>query len=207
MTKVKELASRYGLSTADSVPPPRSGDDAWGSGLPPLKLTPEQLAVFKRLRPCALCLVGTDGPVSVTLWDPASGNVVKRLGHNRGVWPMRVAKTTSPADTVTNTYNKSPFVYVGTQVRLWLDSEDHFKRLAPSVGELLAYLSEQAMGAGLFNNFVDLGADLQLEVLEGKIAEKARRYGWACRTDDELVAWLERLRREDHLLAEIEGRR
>lgn len=206
MSTARELARRYNVTTADTLPPVPTGDDAWGSGLPPLKLTAEQLEKFRELKPCALCLVGTDGPVSVTLWNPSTGNVIKRLGHNRGVWPFRIAKTSSPSDTVTSSYNKSPVMFVGTQVRLWLDSEEHVKRLAAVAAEVMSNLAEQAMGAGLINGFIDLGPELLLPELEADLVEKARRRGWMCRNDDELVSWLERLLREKHLLEGIEGR-
>lgn len=207
-TTARDLARHYaslGLGTADELPPLPSGEDAWGTVLDALKLTDEQLRIFKKMKPHALCLVGTSGPISATLMTPA-GHVTKRLGHNRGCWPMRSALSGSHKDTITATYDKAAAWRTGVQVRLWLDSEEHARRLALEVGDLLGHMAREAMGTPMLNGFHDVGPDLQMEMLEGDIVEKARRRGWHCRTDDELVAWLERLRREDQLLERIEGR-
>lgn len=210
MTTAGDLARHYaelGLSTADTLPPRRSHADPWGSVLPPLHLTSEQQRIFKRVSPHALCLVGTDAPISAARWDAATGQPLNRIGDNRGVWPMRLAKTGSHRDTVTDSYNKSPVFVIGVQMRFWLPSDEHVKRLAAEIEELLRYLSEQAMGTPLINGFLDLGADLHLPTLEGEILSRAERHRWPCRTDAELVRWLEAIRREEQLLDEIEGRR
>lgn len=206
MTTARELAARHGMQTADTIPPPKTGAAAWGSGLDQLKLTPEQLKIFKKVKPVALNLVGTDGPISVTLWDRATGQVTKRLGHNRGVWPMRWNKSGSHTDTATQTYNKSPFVFVGTQLRMWFEADAFARHLLPEVTELLLHLSEQAMGTELINEYVDVGPDFLLPEFEGEMISRAEKHRCIVRTDDELVSWLERIRRDDHLLAELGGR-
>lgn len=205
MTSARELAALYGLTTADTLTPRRAGAEGWGSVLPPLQLTSEQQKIFKRESPHALCLVGTDVPISATRWDAATGQPLSRIGDNRGVWPMRLAKTGSHRDTVTDSYNKSPVFVIGVQMRFWLPSDEHVKRLAAEIEVLLAYLSEEAMGTPLINGFLDLGADLHLANLEGEILSRAERHHWPCRTDTELVRWLEHIRREDQLLDELEG--
>lgn len=205
MMNARELAALYGITTAEMLAPKRSGTEGWGSVLPALQLTSEQLKFFKRVSPHALCLVGTDVPVSSARWDAATGQPLNRIGDNRGVWPMRLAKTGSHRDTVTDSYNKSPVFVIGVQMRFWLPSDEHVKRLAAEIEELLGYLSEQAMGTPLINGFMDLGADLHLPNLEGEILSRAERHRWPCRTDAELVRWLEHIRREEQLLDELES--
>jgi hypothetical protein len=130
--EVRQL-HREGIALADMAhhdrpdggaapPQPRASEGEGMKGQQPL--TRDQKLAFDALAPAALCLVATDGPVSMTLYD-RSGAVVRRIGHNRGVWPAKVARTCSWKDTVTTTHDKSPFHFFGVQFRAWcLTDED-----------------------------------------------------------------------------------
>ncbi|MCV0371100.1 hypothetical protein [Filomicrobium sp.] len=205
MTTAQELAAHYGLATADTLPPLPSGEEAWGTVLPPLKLTPGQLKLFKKFKPHALCIVGTDGPVSTNLLTP-EGRIKKRIGgHNSGYWQMRTATTGSHKDTVTANYDKAPDRRTGVQIRLWLRTEEHAKRLERKVLALIEHYAEEAMGTPLLNGFVDVGPQFRFEILEGEILSRAAQEGYGVRNDRELVAWLEKIRREEDLLEGVGG--
>lgn len=147
------------------------------------------------LAPAALCLVATDGPVSVTLWG-RGGEVVSRIGHNRGVWPAKIARSGSWRDTVTATHDKSPFHFTGTQFRVWLLTEAERDRLADSVVELIARRAESdgALGA-MLHGYQDLGPDLDLSLFELEVIDIARRLELGAWDDAGLLQLLDRAHR------------
>ncbi|SDP39879.1 hypothetical protein SAMN04488061_2853 [Filomicrobium insigne] len=203
MTTAQELAAHYGLATADTLPPRPKYETSPALGR--LELTSRQRAIFDEMRPVALCVVASAGPVSAQLQDPLSGRITRRFGGNRGCWPLRLARTTSPSDTVTSNWNKDPFSEFGVVVRLWLRTGEHYKRLAVQVQGLVEHLSDEAMGEPLLNGWLDMGPDLHLPTLEGEILSRAERLRFSARTDRELVAWLEQIRREEDLLEGVGG--
>lgn len=150
----------------------------------------EKKLAFNALEPAALCLVATDGPVSVVLWGP--GGEQTRLGHNRGIWPARVVKTGAWKDSVTTSWDKNPFMYLGVQIRLWAPTVEERDRVSDAVLALIAARSEEHGGlARLEHGFADLGPELDLALFEVEIrdiAERARVRVW---DDDELSAWLD----------------
>ena len=155
------------------------------------RLDPAVAAELRRWGPHALVVVGTEGPLSVTVLE-AGGEVVKqRFGHNRGVWPMRLASSAAWKDTVTATYDKSAFVWTGALIRVWCASDAHESRLAVAVGELLGRLSEEVAGAELHGDWTDLGPDLQPAMLEMEIHALASRMGFEVWDDDGLLRELE----------------
>lgn len=156
------------------------------------RLSSDVAAELRRWGPHALVVVGTEGPLSVTLLE-AGGQVVKRrFGHNRGVWPMRLASSAAWKDTVTATYDKSPFAWTGALIRVWCASDAHAGRLAVGVADLMGRLSEEAAGAELRSGWTDLGPDLQPALLEMEIHALAGRLGFEAWDDDGLLRELER---------------
>lgn len=189
MTITRELAERYGLVTADQLPPrPKPVED---HGRLRARWSHQKKAAFRTLGPHALCVVATDGPVSVTVFD--GERATRRFGHNRGCWPVRIATSGSWDDTVTATYNRSPFVWTGVQIRLWTPSDAHAKSLALGVGDLLQTMAEETMGAQLINGYVDLGPDLDFAMLEMQIAALAERLRIAIWDDDGLSRHLDQV--------------
>lgn len=205
MSKLRELARDLGLTTADKIaaPPPKPADDhaktreRWDRT--------KKLA-FATLEPAALVLVATDGPVSVTLWG--AGGVVAQLGHNRGVWPAKVARTAAWKDTVTAAYDKNPFFFLGAQFRVWTPSVAHRDRLAASVLDLIAARSEADGGlATLRAEFADLGPELDLALFELEVHDIAKRLGIASWNDDGLSRWLDLVCRRAGTIAAEQGRK
>ena len=197
-TRVEELApsGAAGRRERGSADGPAEGGLASGKTGHPKRdrerWTAETKLAFKVLDPAALALVATDGPVSVTLWGP--GGVAKRFGHNRGVWPAKVAKTTAWKDTVSTTYDKNPFFWMGSQFRVWLPTVADRDRLAASVVDLIAARAEADGGLdALDHGFQDLGADLDLALFEMEVMAVADRLGLTAWDDDGLTAFLSRV--------------
>jgi len=169
-----------------------------------------KLAAFAKLDPHALCLIATDGPVSLVAEDGLLGTRTK-FGGNRGVWPWRISLSASWKDTLTAAWNKSPFVWCGVQIRVWLASDAHARQLSVAVAERMAQMAPSAypgwrelmepmageydppQGVSLLNGFTDLGADLDVPMLEMEIHNMARRMGLTVWDDDGLSRHLDRM--------------
>jgi hypothetical protein len=201
VSTIKSLKDEFNLMTGDELPAkPKPVDDhdavreQWSYA---------KKRAFREMGPAALCIVATDGPVSVVTYDER-GNVAARFGHNRGCWPALLARTASWADTITKNYNKSPFFWIGVQIRVWASSVEKRDRLAEAVTDLLAHMSEEAMGATLLNGYRDIGPEIDLALLEMEIqgiAERLKIGAWddaglsakldedAAREERKKVAW------------------
>ena len=154
--------------------------------------TAEKRTAFKILAPASLSLVASDGPVSVTLWS--GGEVKHRFGHNRGVWPAKLAKGAGWRDSATQIYDKNPFVFIGTQFRLWLRTEADRDSVAASILDLIARRAEADGGLDvLLNGFQDLGPDLDLALFEFEAHGIAQRLASQCWDDDGLSDFLDRV--------------
>lgn len=173
--------------TAKTLTPPANDHEAvrarWGT---------DKRRAFQMFAPASLSLVATDGPVSVTLWD---GDTVKhRFGHNRGVWPAKLAKGSGWRDAVTGIYDKNPFFFLGTQFRLWARTPAARDQLAAAVVELIAARSDRDGGLDVLGNgFADLGADLDLALFELEVETLARQSGVQIWDDIGLSALLDRV--------------
>lgn len=151
----------------------------------------ERRHAFDMLSPAALCLVASDGPVSLTLWG-RTGEVT-RLGHNRGVWPAKIAKTSQVKDTVTASYNKGLF-FIGTQFRIWCLTDEDRDTLASSVLGLISARAEADGGLDeLINGYKDLGPDLDLDFFEMECHGLADRLGLPHWDDAGLECFLDRV--------------
>lgn len=152
---------------------------------------PDVKRAFDRMAPHALVVVGTPGPVSATIFN-AAGEEVQRLGGNRGVWPMRLALSSAWKDTVTMTYNRSPFCAIGTLIRCWCETDAHARQLAGKVLALLESYREHAWGETLQNGWIDVGPEIQVPMLEMEIHAQAQALGFSAWDDAGLVEELER---------------
>lgn len=190
-TPARALADRYNLTLADQLPPrPKPADD---HNRVRTRWSPQKRMAFDTLGPYALCVVGTDGPCAFTLYD-AAGGITRRIGHNRGCWPVKLARSGSWRDTVTPRVDVGPFATVAVQVRVWCAADAHEKRLAMALGERLAQMADEAGGSDqLMNGFLDLGPDLSFEILEMEIHACAERLGLQTWDDDGLEAELDRM--------------
>lgn len=193
----RSLAAEHGLVTADTLPerpqaPVEADKPATWADWPAARRE-----AFRALEMHAVCLVATDGPVSVTLWEPgAEGRAYRRFGHNRGCWPARVSVSRSFDDTVSPNWDKSPFWWMGVQVRLWCAGRPAALRLAESVTGLLGEMSEAALGAEMMHGWHDMGPEVDLGLLADELTTIAGRLGLAVWRDDELAAMLDRVAAE-----------
>lgn len=149
---------------------------------------------FHHLKPAALILVATDGPVSVTLWSPGGHEAKRRLGHNRGVWPAKFVRSSALRDTATPTYDKGPLFFCGAQFRLWFLSEAHRDSVVESALDLIALRAEADGGLeALDHGFQDLGPDLDLAFFEMEMTALGRRVAGHCFDDDGLSRFLDQV--------------
>lgn len=189
MTSIHELASAYGLTTADKIAPPEPGAPKHHEAVRMEALARrwplDKRMRFRDLAPAALALVASDGPVSVTLFAP-DGRVSRRIGHNRAVWPARFVATSNWSDTVTPQWDRNPLVPMRMQFRIWCADPDARDRLAEAAVEMLAARAESDGGCeALRRDYVDLGPDLDLAMLEMELHALAERLLIAPVWDDE----------------------
>lgn len=148
---------------------------------------------FDVLGPAAVCLVATDGPVSVTLYDSA-GAVVRALGHNRAVWPAKVARTGAWKDTTTEKYDQSALARQTVRIRLWAPSAAARDAVAARVVEIIDRRADDDGGVPqLINGFQDLGPQLDFSMFKQEIVDIAARIGVRLRDDDALSRYLDRV--------------
>lgn len=130
---------------------------------------------FKLLAPAGIAFVASDGPVSVTTYS-AGGDVVRRFGHNRGVWPARFSNVGVWKDSTTQAWNKNPFFFLGTQFRLWTRTPALRDRLLETYVDRISALSDEHGGLErLEHGFLDLGSELDLSLFELELHDIARR--------------------------------
>lgn len=157
--------------------------------------------VIKAIAPAALVIVGPKGPC----YGAQKSGEPRR---NHAEWPVRLARTTSVKDTVTTTYNRDPWVEIGTLVRVWCLSVEHRDRLMHATADMIQVRAEQEGGnACLMPEWIDLGPDLDLGLLELEIADIARRQGSVAWSDEGLMEFAHRvLARAQRMAAAGRGR-
>lgn len=159
-----------------------------------MRLTVPQAHAFAALRPQALIVIATEGPISVTHWR--GGEIHRQIGGNRGLWPVRLVRTASHRMTVVDAWNRTPTMKIGPKVRLWLLSEHALREAGTAIGTHLGRLADQVDGPDLEHGYADLGADLDFAMLEMELHDAARRAGHASLDDDALLALLDRIATE-----------
>ncbi|MGE0022504.1 MAG: hypothetical protein AB7S70_02610 [Hyphomicrobium sp.] len=218
MSQARKLAAQLGVGTADTLlgasdahsasarvnPPPQAAEPVRGQAI---RWTERRRDIFNFIGFHSLSLVATDGPVSLTLWDPGGHGVRQRIGHNRGLWPAKIVKGSSTRDAATTTWDKNPLMFCGTQVRLWFMRESDCDRAAASIVDLIAERAERdgalEAEAVMRRGFRDLGAELDLALFEMEMHGIARALGIATWDDEGLVRWFDSIgRRVDGLRAE-----
>jgi hypothetical protein len=154
--------------------------------------SPRKKLAFQELDPIAICLVATDGPVSVVLHDPANG-ATTRIGHNRGIWPAKVTRTASWRDTTTPAYDKGPFFAVGVKMRIWFGTELAARTMLALMGQKLAALDEEhgSLQHPLRHDFRALPPETDLDVFELEMRDLATKAGKPWWDDDGLSAALD----------------
>ena len=76
---IQTLKQQYNLATAAELPPREKPADEHVQTR--VRWSREKKHAFREMRPAALCIVATDGPVSIVTYD-AGGRVTGRFGHN-----------------------------------------------------------------------------------------------------------------------------
>lgn len=222
---IHDLAADLGLKRASEIAPPArrpaagtaiAAPDEGGDVILPATPKPpsEHEAVrarwskakrdaFAALAPHSLGIVATEGPVSIEV--RREDGSIARYGHNRGVWPARIVSSASWKDTMTPTWNKSPFVWTGLVIRAWVPSYEHQVKLALSVSERMSQIAEAAGPVGhvergivaedieLRNGFTNLGAEIDLAQFEIEIHAIADRLHIPIWDDEGLSLHLDRL--------------
>jgi hypothetical protein len=177
------------VQTVDATTPPQAAND---HDAVRQRWSINKRMAFKVMAPACLALIATDGPVSVSLWD--GGQVKHRFGHNRGVWPAKIAKGSVWKDTATAMYDKNPFFFLGAQFRVWCRTEADRDLLAAGVIDLIAARAESEGGLDpLINGFQDLGDTLDLNWFELEIHDIATRKKLTAWDDEGLSRFLDRV--------------
>lgn len=207
MSTARTIAAEMGVATADRLETP---PETIASADPALKgkawrWTKARRDMFGFLGPVSLSLVATDGPVSITLWDRAGG-VKQRFGHNRGIWPARIESGSTRNDAATTKWDRNPFFFLGTQVRLWFMTEAERDRTSASVVDLIALRAERDGGLEqLEKGFEDLGAELDLELFGLEMVDIAKRVGAVTWDDIGLLRWFDDVSRRCDAIAAEKG--
>jgi hypothetical protein len=168
----------------------------------------QKSAAFDLMRPDAIYILATERPVSATEWN-FDGTPLKRFGHNRPCWPVRIGITTSRKDTISANY-KGPLAQVSQQGTIWLPGTtqgiSHAPLLARLANEWLVRQEEDAGAPALYSDFHDLMVALNLEEfviraegehhpirrLESEILQLAKRKAMLAWSDEELSQFLDR---------------
>lgn len=170
--------------------------------------SPQKREAFAKIEPIGIVLVATDGPVSVVLRVP--GEPDKRMGHNRGIWPAKIVRTTSWRDTVTQNHDKNPFFFLGTQARIWTDSEVAARDAVKLLTGKLAAMDEEhgELQHPLRHAFHAINPEIDLELFQLEMLDAVRRMTNAnVWTDDDLSAHLDLIVERSKPRAAKAGRR
>lgn len=193
MNEASRIAAELGLRPASEIEQPPLKMRSASGRMAPVRWAGRRRDVFNFLGPVSLSLVATDGPLSITLWDP-EGGVRARIGHNRGVWPAKIVEGRAARDAATTTHNRLPGVFFGTQIRLWLMTERERARLSEHLVDLLALKSRSAEAAGgaghMEHGCVDIG-HVDLAFLEMEMHGLAQGLGIRVWDDFALVQWFD----------------
>jgi hypothetical protein len=162
---------------------------------------------FNMMAPFALAFIATDGPVSITLYNDRH-EVVRRIGHNRGVWPSKIIKGTGRGDPAKKGHRSYAFP-ARTRFRVWTRTRAERDRLFGPALDLIERLGERDGGLDeLEDDFHDLGPDLNVDLFEVEIRDVARELNVKFWNDAELLAFLDNVVvRADEIAARSRGGR
>ena len=134
------------------------------------------MRVFRRNEYCAVYCAGSIEPVA------------KRIGDNRGAWPIKIGLTRSLEDTISSGLDgASPFYEQRVLFRVWVRTFERGRRLERLV---LGALSGSAEAAR--KSFWDMGPDFQREFFEMEVHTLAMCHGIECWDDDALMVEMAR---------------
>lgn len=126
----------------------------------------------------ALYIAGTKEPVA------------KRIGDNRGAWPISLGITTAYSDTITKHIDRhSPFWWNGVLFRVWCPNEEQAKILQRLVS---SYMQKHKDADPLRKSWFDLGPAFEPKKFERAIRLLAKDHRITTWNDQEL---------HDHLVA------
>lgn len=140
------------------------------------KLSRDERAAFKELKPFGLSFVANEGPYSMTTYDPR-GQVKRLIGHNRGLWPARLSENKDWRDTATATWDKSPIEDIGakTRFRFWTRTKHHRDVMLTALNDKLDAIADEQGGLEkLKHGFKDLGL-VKLDALKLEMMDVAKR--------------------------------
>lgn len=130
----------------------------------------------------ALYIAGTKEPVA------------KRIGDNRGAWPISLGITTAWSDTITKHIDRhSPFWWNGVLFRVWCPTEEHAKMLQRLVS---GYMQKHKDADPLRKSWFDLGPAFDVKKFERAIRLLAKDHRIQTWSDGELIAHITALENE-----------
>lgn len=196
----QEIAAALGVKTGDQLPPPKRGPGAKQIAEPDHEAVVERWskvkkACFRVLEPGALILVAQAGPSSHTVYDRWE-QPTSQIGHNRGVWPVRLVRSGTWRDTSAQTWDRSPHeaLRMVPTWRIWAASLEARDRLAEAVETLLTRLGEDWGGlVSMRAGWYDVGPTMDMALLEAEVHALAGRLGIRTRDDAALSGWLDRI--------------
>lgn len=191
MSTAQEIAVKLGVKTADQAGPPTKTPKG-----KKIEWTLTRRVMMKALQPVALCLVATNGPVSVEEFN-LDGTTKRRFGHNRGVWPVRLVNGGTWRDTATTIWDRNPMMKISMKLRIWVHLDEERDRLREYVTDYLAKCAEADGSLEPFDHdFLDMGADLNLGSLEKTLHDIAKRNRILAWNDEGFVACLDQIYQE-----------
>jgi hypothetical protein len=165
--------------------------------------------VINSLGPSALSFITTDGAVSMQLWR--GDEIIKRIGHNRGVWPGKIIKGSGkrPKEDPAKRTHQSYAFPARRKFSLWFRTRAARDQIAKPAEALIKKVAERDGGLDeLPDNFSDLGPEPNFEILELELLAVARDRGVFCWDDVEFIAFLDRVAaRADEIAATSRGGR
>jgi hypothetical protein len=159
-------------------------------------MTDDQRLAFAQLKPAAVCIVSTDGPVSLVLRQHVAAGVIEKRygGGNRGCRPARLVVSGAWSETASQTWDRSPFAELAfrVQARLWCLGTDHARAAVEAFGPwLAARLKEQGVPQEmLVHGCLDLGPN-PLEETAALLFSATGRASAFTFTDAELLAFMD----------------
>ncbi len=140
------------------------------------KIDDAVMRVFRRHEFCAVYCAGSVEPVA------------KRIGDNRGAWPVKIGLTRALEDTISSGLDgASPFWEQRVLFRVWVKTWARGRTLEREVLKALQGSSEQAR-----KSFWDMGPDFQREFFEMEVHTIAQCNGIETWDDDSLMVEMAR---------------
>ncbi|WP_024275999.1 hypothetical protein [Hyphomicrobium sp. 802] len=157
---------------------------------------------MKFLAPAALSFIATEGPVSMQMWR--GEEIIRRIGHNRGVWPGKIIKAGGkrPKEDPAKRTHKTYAFPARRQFSLWFRTTWDRDQLVKPVQELIDMIEQRDGGLDeLPDGFSDLGPKLDFKFLELELCALARDLKVFFWDDAGLLAFLDQVIRDADVIA------